>query len=323
LAITITKKKIAASNKNQTHQEKPTQESVPDPKVPSPFIDKITIVVNFLEADATAVYNAVWTAIHDKGVFNDTGYKAKSGYNLAKWLHLESTVARALFQFKYENKKAIKCRFEFNPRKLGESGIDELRAIAVILMNGGWEYVVKHGRITRIDIAVDIPNTRPENYAILPQQGLTSQKWAVNGKLQTFVLGTKKGNQTILYNKKAKRLSQGKKWSGKAAVRIERRLRNPSPYKLSLLHKLLNPFLAAKLLKMPGPPAWEKKPWMWSLFTDSVSVRGLPAALKILPAERRTAYRKHLAQCAHELWTPDQIWAKWPACLAKYKLHEF
>jgi hypothetical protein len=191
------------------------------------------------------------------------------------------------------------------------------------LMNGGWEYVVKHGRITRIDIAVDIPNTRPENYAILPQQGLTSQKWAVNGKLQTFVLGTKKGNQTILYNKKKQRLSQGKKWAGKATVRIERRLRNPSHYKLSSLNKLPNPFLAAKLLKMPGPPASEKKPWMWSLFTDSVSVRGLPAALKILPAERRAVYRKHLAQSEHELWTPDEIWAKWPDCLAKYKLHEF
>ena len=190
------------------------------------------------------------------------------------------------------------------------------------LMPDGWEYVIKHGRVTRIDIAVDIPNTRPENYAILPQQGLTTQKLAVNGKLQTFVLGTKKGNQTILYNKKAQRVSQGKKWPGKATVRIQRRLRNPSPNLLSSLHKLPNPFKAAKLLKMPGPPASEKKSYMWSMFTDSVSVRGLPAALKILPAERRTAYRKHLKHCEHELWTPDQIWAKWPACLAEYKLDQ-
>jgi len=321
LAIIITKKKIAASNKNQTHQEKPTEQSVPSPTVPAPFIDKISIVVTFLQADAGDVYKAFWTAIDDKSVFNETGPKAKGGYKVAKWIN-PGTPARVLFQFKYENKKATKCRFEFNPRKLGENGIDKLRAIVVTLMPDGWEYVIKHGRITRIDIAVDIPNTRPENYVILPHQALTTKSWAVSGKLQTFVLGTKKGNQTLLYNKKAKRLSQGKKWPGKATVRIERRLRHPSPSKLSSLHELPNPFLAAKLLHMPGPPASEKKPYMWSLFTDSVSVRGLPAALKILPAEKRTAYRKHLATAQHELWTPDQIWAKWPACLAEYKLDQ-
>ena len=322
MAIIFTKKNIAPSNKNQTHQEKPTQKSVPSPTVPAPFIDKISIVVTFLEADASDVYKAFWTAIDDKSLFNDTGAKAKGGYKIAKLLNLKSTPARVLFQLKYEDKKAVKCRLEFNPRKLGEKGLDELRAVLATLMDGGWEYVIKHGRITRIDIAVDIPNTRPENYAILPQQGLTTHKWAVSGKLETFVLGTKKGNQTLLYNKKAKRLSQKQKWLGKAAVRIERRLRHPTPYKLSSLHKLPNPFKAAKLLKMPGPPALEKKPYMWSLFTDSVSVRGLTAALALLPAERRTAYRKHLELCEHELWAPDQIWAKWPACLAEYKLDQ-
>ena len=254
-------------------------------------------------------------------MFNDTGSKAKGGYSVAKWLNLKHTPARVLFQFKYENKKATRCRFEFNPRKLGESGIDELRAIVVTLMDG-WEYVIKHGRITRIDIAVDIPNARPENYAILPQQGLTSQKWAVNGKLETFVLGTKKGNQTLLYNKKAHRLSQGKKWLGKAAVRIERRLLNPSPNKLYLLHKLANPFLVAQLVRMPDAPTWEAKPYIWSLFKDSVVVRGLPAALALLPLEKRTVYRKHLKLCEHELWSPHQIWSQWPACLAEYKLDQ-
>jgi hypothetical protein len=286
MAIIFTKKN-PVSNKNQTHQENPTQNIGSSPPVPCPFIDKISIVVTFLDADASDVYNNIWGQIDDKSVFNDAGAKAKGGYNIAKRLNLKSTPARPLFQFKYQDKKATRCRLEFNPRKLGETGIDELRAIAMSLMPDGWEYVIKHGRITRIDIAVDIPNTHPENYAILPQQGLTTQKWAVNGKLQTFVLGTKMGNQTLLYNKKAQRLNQGKKWAGNAAVRIERRLRHPTPYKLSSLHQLTNPFLAAKLLKMPGPPASEKKPWLWSLFTDGVSARGLPAALQLLPAEGR------------------------------------
>jgi hypothetical protein len=319
LAIIIIKKKIAASNKNQTHQEKPTPKSASSPTAPAPFIDKISIVVTILEADAGNVFAAFWTAVGDKNLFNDTGSKAKGVYNVAKWIN-SGAPARVLFQFKYEDKKAIKCRFEFNPRKLGESGLNHLKSVVMTLMPDGWEYVIKHGRITRLDIAVDIPDTRPENFIILPQQGLSTQAWAVNGKLQTFVLGKKMGKQTLLYNKKAKRLSQGKNWPGKAAVRIERRLRNPTPYKLSSLHKLANPFLAANLLKMPGLPATEKKPYLWSLFTDSVSVRGLPAALALLPLEKRTAYRKHLKLFEHELWAPDQIWSKWQACLAEYKL---
>lgn len=191
----------------------------------------------------------------------------------------------------------------------------------VCIVPDGWEYVVKHGRITRLDVAVDIPDARPDHFKILPQLGLTTQKWAVDGKSQTFTLGLPKGNQTLVYNLKAKRLKQGKSWPGKARVRVERRLRQPAPYKLSLLSQLANPFLAAKLIRMPGPPP-KTKPWMWSLFTDSVSVRGLPAALALLPADRRTAYRKYLDKFAHEKWAPEQIWAKWQQYVTECELGE-
>jgi hypothetical protein len=48
---------------------------------------------------------------------------------------------------------------------------------------------------------------------------------------------------------------------------------------------------------------------------DSVAARTLPVALKLLPIERRTAYRKWLAQHAVTFWDPDLIWAQWPAYL--------
>ncbi len=318
MAIIFIKKKIAASNKSQTHQEKPIQQA-PGTVVPAPFIDKISIVVTIQKKDATAVHNAFWGVVDDTSVFNNTGYKAKGGFTVAKWLNLKSTEARVLLQFEDDkkNKQATRYRFEFNPRKVGESGLDELRAIVTPLMPDGWEYVIKHGRITRLDVAVDIPNTRPDNFAILPQQALTTKSWGVNGKLQTFVMGSKKGNQTLLYNKKAKRLKQGKPWPGKASVRMERRLLNPSPNKLHLLHELTNPFLAAQLIAMPDAATWEAKPYIWSLFKDSVAVRGLTAALALLTAEKRTVYRKHLNLFQHELWKPEEIWAKWPVCLAE------
>jgi hypothetical protein len=55
---------------------------------------------------------------------------------------------------------------------------------------------------------------------------------------------------------------------------------------------------------------------------DSVKVRGLNAALAMLPdtEERRTKYRKHLNAHTQPWWKPDAIWAQWPAMLDELKI---
>ena len=68
---------------------------------------------------------------------------------------------------------------------MGADGFVELQSILMCLMDYGWGSVIEHGKITRIDIAVDLPNTRPAAFAVLPQQALVTKDWVVNGKLET------------------------------------------------------------------------------------------------------------------------------------------
>lgn len=306
----IIKKKVGSSNKTKT---------LPEYK---PFIDKLSVVATFQEKDADDVFSNVWGQLEDKAVFNDAGYKAKGKYKVAKRINLASTVSRPLFQFDHENKKASKCRIELNPRKVGAEGLLELHAVLTSLMPDGWDYFVHHGRITRIDVAVDIPNSRPGMFAILPKQGLTTKEWASNGKLQTLVLGKKSGSQTLIYNKKAHRLAQKQKWDGKSTVRVERRLKNPPTKTLSMLPSMVNPFEVISLTDLQVAPPAEKKTWIWSLFKDSVATRGLPAALMMLPKEKRTLYRKHLELNPHSLWSPSLIWLNWSQHLDELGLHK-
>ncbi|WP_204378160.1 hypothetical protein [Tardiphaga robiniae] len=216
----------------------------------------------------------------------------------------------------------MRFRIEFNPSAIGSIGFSELHGVLTSIMPGGWDYVIEYGRISRIDIAVDIPEARPGMFAVLPKQGLSTKEWTVAGKLQTLVLGKKGGNQTLIYNKKAQQLGQGKPWEGKATVRVERRMLNPAIKKLSSLPDLPNPFAALSLTELLNAPPTEKE-WLWSLFKDSVSVRGLPAALARLPKAKRTLYRKHLESQPHQLWGPSVIWTNWLAALGEHDLHKF
>jgi hypothetical protein len=321
-------KKVAPSNKTQTlpkqadqdHTKQPDQ--LPKPEGYHPFIDKLSIVVTPLSEHEEVIHDAIWTVLDDAEVFSNAGGKAKWGpFKVAKWIKLESTTERVLFQFAYTNKKAVKVRLDFNPRKIGPHGPINLKSILAMVFPDGWEYVITHGNITRIDVAVDFPNTRPSIFAVLPQQGLTAKSWAVDGKLETFVLGKKKGNQTLLYNKKHQRLAQGRPWVGKSVTRLERRLRNPPIDGLSGLHSLPNPFKGLLLTEVTtDPPLGEKKPWIWELFKDSVLQRGLPSALALLPKEKRTLYRAHMQKHAHPLWDPIAIWKNWPAVIKQSEL---
>jgi hypothetical protein len=133
-------KKVTPSNKTQTlpkqadqdhHTKQPDE--LPKPDTYPPFIDKLSIVVTPLSGHEGDIYNAIWTVLDDAEVFSDAGGKAKWGqFKVAKWITLESTPERVLFQFAYTNKKAVKLRLDFNPRKIGPHGLTELKSTLAV-----------------------------------------------------------------------------------------------------------------------------------------------------------------------------------------------
>lgn len=90
--------------------------------------------------------------------------------------------------------------------------------------------------------------------------------------------------------------------------------------KLAQLAHLPNPFKGTNLvLELPGPPN-PAKAWEWTFFSDSVKVRGLTAALALLPEDRRIKYRKYLKDHALPAWDPGAIWTGWLPMLDELKI---
>jgi hypothetical protein len=97
-------------------------------------------------------------------------------------------------------------------------------------------------------------------------------------------------------------------------------LKQPACKTLTKLVELENPFSGFVLTNaMPQAPEGGQDR-VWPLFCDSVSVRGLHAALQLVSEGRRPVYKKRFANAAPNWWNPDAIWAQWPALVQQSKI---
>ncbi|MBE2275898.1 MAG: hypothetical protein IAE87_06325 [Rhodobacteraceae bacterium] len=289
----------------------------------SPFIDKISIVLKpESKQDAHDIYMGLFQSVDDPEVW--TNAPKGKGFNLGKRIKLPSVVDHKrwpLLQARYDAKsqQVESIRLEFVPVDLGPQGMGELHSVMMTIMDGGWEYVAKHGHVSRIDVTVDLPGVRMDGFQFLPKSPSTTMRWTLNGVLQNVAFGKTKGNQTLIYNRKTKRLSKKQGWDGQSVVRIERRLVNVA-IKLHELPSLSNPFADMQLTEnMPAAPS-DVDDGLWTMFCDSVKVRGLKDALALLKKERRTKFRKYLAAHPVPWWQPDDIWKGWEPMLLSLKI---
>jgi hypothetical protein len=183
--IIITKKQGTLSNKSQTTDNIKNSEYAYEP-----FIDKISITLAISELHLPPVTTAVKEVIKLTGLFKKT--KWSKLYKLNYLISGASTDERVLFQFGTKDDKPPQCRLEFNPNKLGIDGLNDLDNVLAEIFPSGWKYVFKHGRVTRLDIAVDLPGVRMDEFLFLAHQGATYQRFGTNGHLETFYLGTSK-----------------------------------------------------------------------------------------------------------------------------------
>ena len=168
---------------------------------------------------------------------------------------------------------------------------------------------------------MDLVGVRITKLKIVPPKAVVSQTWSSSkGKLLTYQWGKPTGSYTQIYNKTEEMKSRGKEVSGPQITRFERRLRQPPCKMLTKLAELDNPF-ANFVLTDTMPEAPDDGPaYVWPLFCDSVSVRGLHAALQLLPEHKRPMYKKQFASAAPSWWNPDAIWAQWPAVIQEMKI---
>ncbi|HYF38374.1 MAG TPA: hypothetical protein VD930_01715 [Gemmatimonadales bacterium] len=224
------------------------------------------------------------------------------------------TEIHGLIQFGPVHDNGNFTRFEFNPNKLGPQKTVELLAAVDHILKAA-DTSVAHGKVTGLDVAVDLPDILPDRYH---WERTTNVKRIVftgmSGQPETLYLGKTRGENVCIYDRKAK-LGEGPQ-----VTRIERRF-NPG-MEFSSLHELENPFLILKAYdlqvlatgpQVPNGIPSQYFPWLQA----TAASRGLKGTLAHLPKPAKDRYLELLEANKPAFWSPDEIWSYWPDVLAK------
>lgn len=284
---------------------------------PAPFIDRLCITAKLTSEDADLTKAPHFAATTDQSVFKSAKYS--KGYKRAYKLALPSVLNSTHwphYQFTWDEHGISRVRIDLVPVDLGWEGMIDLHSVLVTLLPDGWQFFIKHGNVTRLDVALDFPELAMNDFMILPQQCLTVTRRSNHGQLQTVELGKPKGNQTCIYDRYQKRIAKGQGCHYSQCVRVERRLR-AKPFPLASLEKIKNPFAGLQLIAKPLPkPGFEKHQWKWDQFKYTAEAIGLESALATVPEKRRARYRKFLKQLSTSWWDGDASWSQWDKCLS-------
>ncbi|KIN79624.1 hypothetical protein Z950_158 [Sulfitobacter mediterraneus KCTC 32188] len=224
------------------------------------------------------------------------------------------------FTYRYANHEAHWMRLTLHPRDMDLAGFEDLHSILGQFTDDGWGSFVSKAKVTQIEVSIDLEGIPFNSVHILPDQAQTMTFFKSGQKVETIYIGKSKSNQTVIYDRAAKRKKLGQFEKAIPCTRIERK-KTSLNLKVHELGKLTNPFAHVKFVNVPAaPPPFELKEYLWVLFTDAVAQRGLDPALKLLPQAKRTKYRKYLADQKHSWWMPDIIWSSWPNVLSSLKL---
>jgi hypothetical protein len=299
---------VATSNESEIHPK-------PGLHYVGPFIDKLSLTLSFPPDKREQIETNLKEAFKYTGTFQKA--HSNSLYFCSKRIALQET-PEMVFLSAFPRTSAIAdCRFDLNPSKLGWAGIGSLDHRLLSIFEGGWDFVTDHARVSRIDVAINLVGTNPEQFLPITNGGTWSSHWRRDGRLESLYQGRPGSNQWVIYNKSAEQKAKGFLLA-QETVRIERRLRNP---KISLkgLKELSNPFKKLVLAEMvPLAPAGED-PDHWAMFGDSIAQRGVENALALVKPNKRAKYKQYLKDQNWASWKPDEIWSKWPVALADLK----
>jgi hypothetical protein len=196
------------------------------------------------------------------------------------------------------------CRLDFNPAKLSPEGIDDLITLLDTSMHATATEFFSNGRITRADIAVDLPGRTLDDVIVLAsskkKHGVYSDR---HGYPETTYLGTPRSKRIVAYTKHG---PDGE------ALRLEVRCKPQCSG--SELIELKNPF--KNVLLLPADVLNELKlGFPGRILADSIRVRGLKHALAPFPPDQRKLVTQALTASQTLLPDAGQLWAGWKHAL--------
>jgi hypothetical protein len=258
-----------------------------------------------------------------------TIWKKRKGWGSGKYdLSYAMTLGvdkHVLVQCAKPNSSVGLLRFEFNPDAIGPAGVKQFRTRLPEITAGlvSYDHLAHAGKVTRLDIAVDLVNIDIEDLLIsTPKSGVTHSYFGLTGKAETKYLNVnKRGSDLYVYDRKAllhklqaEGVGAGSEFDQAKYTRVEVRAIPDKP--ITQLVKLHNRLKRINLLDIEAakPP---EQPHHWKLFQDACRYRGLAGALAMLPDDVRGLYEDAVMAIEASLWRPDLLWSKWPETLAK------
>lgn len=300
-----------------------------------PVIDKIAITFDIPSyEDQQGIKTFLIGAKEDKALLPASPANGKSNYGWRLLLPIPGSGEHLLLEAgpptpKNEaTKSAPFLRFEFNPAKLGAEGVLYLREWLrdnVLLDQYLWSDIATSGRVTRLDVAVDLLGVRTENLLVSSHVKADGGKpfkrlayHSLAGQLETLYPHFRKGARApfCIYDKKQELADTGfeAKYGSLSHARVEARKQPNRP--ITTLHKMKNPFLGLTVIDPMGKVDPPETSHAWVFFLDSCRARGVEWALSQLSAEdMRVAYKHAFQEADRNVWRAGKLWGFWPAAL--------
>lgn len=272
-----------------------------------------------------------------KNNFKQDKAKHDKGYQFSIWIEgllmtpppysltEDGKLTSAYIQCAPYNPDTSFLRIDFNPAKVNVADLKQV--VNINLLNHpdyDFDYVLKNGKVTRCDLAVDISH---EQVGSLYYHYPKIQYVEVHSKSgRTEYLGgkTKTGKRIAIYDRlpvikanNAKKYYDPKQQiplPDNDIMRVEVRL-FPKEALVSLL-SINNPF--SPLVVSTASKKYEDDP-VWDLFLALARFEGAQATLGRLTKHKRKEYVDRLKKAKAAWWRPEEIWAQFPYVIQTIK----
>ncbi len=184
--------------------------------------------------------------------------------------------------------------------------LQKIRYLTDTLLPGlGYVWLLKEGRITRLDLAIDRVGQPPPYLVYKPRAKHYSH---AQGHTTFYVGSSSSPLGFAIYNKSEQAKATGQPGYSLASIyRFEARLRR-IPWKFyELPHTLSNPFDRLILIDRAAAAGLSHDP-AWQSFLQACVIQHVGPALVGLKESQRRKYRKMLLSARAKWWLPPKSW---------------
>ncbi|QBK30145.1 hypothetical protein [Roseitalea porphyridii] len=287
-------------------------------------IDRITICTN--EPNHEFAQASIKHLMHTNFIEELSGIKVRPGSRYVIDVKLDfplgllsnhsplkgkTSVAKAFFQAGPKAPGVPTYRLELNPSNFEPHDWIELEAFIASSTNFEWQTFVWKGKITRLDLAIDMPGRQLSELLFGSSR---KQKHGVYGDRNSYpetqYFGASNRSRVVVYDKQ-------KPPKKKPLLRLERRL-YPAVFGADLI-ALKNPFCGIRAWHVSILDCLPPSPYKQQI-EDSLRLRGINRGLSELPKPDRNILRKALKSQGSADAEFEALWEDWPKVLDQYNI---